>query len=145
MKRCLHCYQFLTENTSQINGDFHEKCSKKIFGQFVIPELSFNEDELDQLATSIIRSQTVVTGVQAKLSLAFDRKPSQAQPARFTVVGLWGGYILKPATPLYPQLPEVEDLTMHLAKIAKIKTVVRQSQSDRDVLRLVSHQPPLGD
>jgi serine/threonine-protein kinase HipA len=37
-------------------------------------------------------------------------------------VGLWGGYILKPPTALYPQLPEVEDLSMHLAQIARIKT-----------------------
>jgi serine/threonine-protein kinase HipA len=29
---------------------------------------------------------------------------------------------LKPPTPSYPQLPEVEDVTMHLARIAKIKT-----------------------
>ncbi len=42
---------------------------------------------------------------------------------RFTIVGLWGGYILKPPTPDYPHLPEVEDLTMHLAAIAKIKVV----------------------
>jgi len=42
---------------------------------------------------------------------------------RFTIVGLWGGYILKPPTPNYPQLPEVEGLTMRLASIAKIKTV----------------------
>src|SRR5690606_38986653 len=33
------------------------------------------------------------------------------------------GYILKPPTPHYQQLPEVEDLTMHLAALAKIKTV----------------------
>jgi len=30
---------------------------------------------------------------------------------------------LKPPTTQYPQLPEVEDLTMHLAQLAKIKTV----------------------
>jgi serine/threonine-protein kinase HipA len=34
-----------------------------------------------------------------------------------------GKYILKPQTELYSQLPELEDLTMHLAEIAKIKTV----------------------
>ncbi len=35
---------------------------------------------------------------------------------------MWGGYILKPPTPDYVELPEVEDLTMHLAEIAHIKT-----------------------
>jgi serine/threonine-protein kinase HipA len=37
-------------------------------------------------------------------------------------VGLWGGYILKPPAALYPQLPVVEDVTMHLAQIARIRT-----------------------
>jgi serine/threonine-protein kinase HipA len=36
---------------------------------------------------------------------------------------MWGNYILKPASPHYPELAEIEDLTMHLAEIAKIKTV----------------------
>jgi len=34
-----------------------------------------------------------------------------------------GGYILKPPSPHYLLLPEVEDLTMHLASIARIKVV----------------------
>ena len=42
---------------------------------------------------------------------------------RFTIVGLWGGYILKPQTEQYANLPENEDLTMHLAELAKIKIV----------------------
>ena len=42
---------------------------------------------------------------------------------RFTIVGLWGGYILKPQTEQYANLPENEDLTMHLARLAKINTV----------------------
>jgi len=70
----------------------------------------------------VIQSQTAITGVQAKLSLHITgNKKDTGQ--RFTVMGLWGGYILKPPTAFYPQLPEVEDLTMHLADAAKIKTV----------------------
>jgi serine/threonine-protein kinase HipA len=42
---------------------------------------------------------------------------------RFTIVGLWGGYILKPPSDQYGQLPEIEDVTMHLAEVTKIKTV----------------------
>ena len=38
-------------------------------------------------------------------------------------MGLWGDYIFKPQTEAYPQLPENEDLTMHLAEAAKIKVV----------------------
>jgi serine/threonine-protein kinase HipA len=44
-------------------------------------------------------------------------------PGRFTIVGLWGEFILKPPSKDYANLPEIEDLTMHLAEIAKIKTV----------------------
>lgn len=119
MKRCLFCYQYLLQNEI----DFHQKCSKKIFGQPTVPEVPFSENDAENLAMEIIRSQNSVTGVQPKLSLELDRKPSTARPARFTIVGLWGNYILKPPSLRYPQLPEVEDLTMRLAEIAKIKTV----------------------
>lgn len=41
---------------------------------------------------------------------------------RQTLVGLWGDYILKPQSNEYAFMPEVEDLTMHLAKLFKIET-----------------------
>lgn len=44
-------------------------------------------------------------------------------PERFTIVGLWGQYILKPQAECFDHLPELEDLTMHLAQLAKIDTV----------------------
>ena len=40
-----------------------------------------------------------------------------------TVVGLWGGFICKPQTIQFDQMPETEDLTMHLAELAKIDVV----------------------
>ena len=118
MKRCLFCYLPLTGN----EDDFHPACSKKIFGNSTPPVLPYSEEDLKSLATEVIKSQTAVTGVQAKLSLHISGNNKNANGERFTIVGLWGGYILKPPTALYPQLPEVEDLTMHLAQIAKIKT-----------------------
>ena len=60
--------------------------------------------------------------MQAKLSLHISGNNKESTERIFTLVGLWGGYILKPPTALYPQLPEVEDVTMHLAQLAKIKT-----------------------
>ena len=72
------------------------------------------------MAAQVIRSQTTLTGVQAKLSLHIDR---HARSKRLTIVGLWGDYIFKPQTQEYRNLPENEDLTMHLAEIAKIKVV----------------------
>jgi serine/threonine-protein kinase HipA len=118
MSRCLYCYQALAENEQE----FHASCSKKIFGQPAPPALPYCEDDLEPLAKEVIQSQTAVTGVQAKLSLHITGNNQKGTERRFTIVGLWGAYILKPPTALYPQLPEVEDLTMHLATIAKIKT-----------------------
>ncbi len=119
MNRCLYCYKLL-ENAEQ---DFHASCSKKIFGQPNPPAIRYSEADLESLAREIIQSQTTVTGVQAKLSLHITGNSNDQEGRRFTVAGLWGGYILKPPTENYPQLPEVEDVTMHLAEQAKIKTV----------------------
>ncbi len=118
MKRCLFCYQHLAEN----EVDFHGTCSKKIFGSLIPPVLPYSEADLEPLANEVIQSQTAVTGVQAKLSLHITGNNTEKTNIRFTIVGPWGGYILKPPTALYAQLPEVEDLTMHLASVAKIKT-----------------------
>ncbi len=119
MNRCLYCYLPLTQSET----DFHAACSKKIFDQPIPPELPYTEDKMVELATQVIRTHVTVTGVQAKLSLHLTTGENKNAPKRFTIVGLWGDYILKPPTPHYPQLPEVEDLTMHLAALAKIKVV----------------------
>lgn len=118
MKKCLYCYGPLTQNEI----DFHSACCKKIFGQSTPPELPYTEDQMEQLALQVVKSQITLTGVQAKLSL--ELTPSKkGEGKRFTIVGLWGDYILKPPTKNFSQLPEVEDVTMHLGTIAKIKMV----------------------
>lgn len=119
MKRCLYCYQQLEESET----DFHPTCSKKIFGQPTSPLLPYSETQMEELAKAVIRSQITIPGVQPKLSLELAKGENRHDPRRFTIVGLWGGYILKPPTLQYLQLPEVEDLTMHLASIAKINVV----------------------
>jgi len=124
-KRCLYCYQEILPQESEseaIDSSLHIACSKKFFGNSTPPVLPYTEDDLLKLAENIIKSQKVVTGVQPKLSLGIERRHKK-EPDRFTIVGLLGEYILKPQTPLYQSLPENEDLTMHLAEIAKIKTV----------------------
>lgn len=117
-RKCLFCYNEL--ELEQV--DFHPACSRKIFGSDIAPILNYTRDNISTLAKQIIRSQTTLTGVQPKLSLEINRKDKNS-PKRFTIVGLWGKYILKPQTDQFEQLPENEDLTMHLAEIAKIKTV----------------------
>lgn len=117
MNRCLYCYQELTEGEI----DFHPRCAKKMFGSKTAPLLLYTKADIKQLAEQVVRSQTTLTGVQAKLSL--DISSPNNEPIRFTIVGLWGRYILKPQTELFNHLPEIEDLTMHLAELAKIKVV----------------------
>lgn len=116
MSKCLYCYKELADG----EVDFHKGCCKKFFGIPEAPELPYSLDELDTLAAQVIQSQTTLTGVQAKLSLHLDRHDGSK---RLTIVGLWGDYIFKPQTQSYRTLPENEDLTMHLAEIAKIKVV----------------------
>lgn len=118
-KRCLYCYLPLKAD----DIDFHTKCSRKMFEEPVAPSLQYSEENIEEIAKQVIQSQTTVTGVQPKLSLHITNGDNQNDPKRFTIVGLWGGYILKPPSLYYPQLPEVEDVTMHLAEIAKIAVV----------------------
>ena len=114
--KCLFCYKEL--NSSEI--DFHTVCSKKFFGTSTPPGLPYTRANIKGLAEQVIRSQTTITGVQPKLSLDIERINNNS---RFTIVGLWGKYILKPQTDQYCQLPENEDLTMRMAETVKIKTV----------------------
>jgi serine/threonine-protein kinase HipA len=117
--RCLYCYQILQKH----ENEFHAACSKKIFGVTAPPELPYSEDNMHELAAQVIQTQAAVTGVQPKLSLHLSSAEKPNLVKRFTIVGMLGGFILKPPSPHFIQLPEVEDLTMHLASIAKIKVV----------------------
>ena len=118
MEKCLYCYKPL--KIGQV--DYHPACAKKLFGTKEAPVLPYVRKEIGDLAKQVVRAQTTLTGVQAKLSL--DVNPGgKNEPSRFTIVGLWGKYILKPQTDRYRCLPEIEDLTMHLAEAAKISVV----------------------
>ena len=116
MCKCLYCYKELGEGQK----DFHPQCAKKFFGVGETPLLEYRHEDLDRLAEQIIRAQTSLTGVQPKLSLNLNKHEGCY---RLTIVGLWGDYIFKPQTEDYLQLPENEDLTMHLAQAAKISVV----------------------
>ena len=116
MSKCLYCYKELEPG----EVDFHKSCCRKFFGTTTAPALDYTREEMDELAAQVIKSQTTLTGVQPKLSLNLDKhKDSQ----KLTIVGLWGGYIFKPQSERFAMLPENEDLTMHLAEIAKLKIV----------------------
>ena len=118
MNKCLYCYKPLAEGEK----DYHKGCARKIFESTTVPELPYTRDNIKELAKEIVTASTTVTGVQAKLSLDISRG-SNGEPQRFTIVGLWGRFILKPQTDRFENLPENEDLVMHLAEAAGIKTV----------------------
>ena len=118
MSRCLYCYQELEEGQK----DFHPACAKKFFGTAEAPVLPYSRNNINDLAKQSVLSRITVPGVQTKLSMDVN-KGGKDEPDRMTIVGLWGKYILKPKSEEFPWLPEVEDLTMHLAEIAKIDVV----------------------
>lgn len=118
-RRCLHCYEPLHESDTPI----HQACNKRFYGQLNTPQLHYNLDNLQDLATKIIQSQMAVTGVQAKISLSLHRKEAKNRAKKLTIVGLYGDYILKPPSEHYPELPELESTTMHLAKLCGLPTV----------------------
>ena len=112
----MHCYSPLEKGEK----DFHARCAKKFFGTEKIPSMDYSCEELEELAVQVIKDQTSLTGVQPKLSLHLNEHEGSQ---RLTIVGLWGGFICKPQTIQFDQMPETEDLTMHLAELAKIDVV----------------------
>lgn len=125
MTNCLFCYQPVE------SGEYHSKCSKKFFGTTQVPTLELDQEKLNQLATITVNERLALTGVQPKISLSLNEEQGNK---RLTLVGLWGDYILKPQSTEYAFMPEVEDLTMHLAKLFKIETanhaLIRTSTGD---------------
>ncbi len=114
---CLICL-FPLESSDQ---DYHPACCKKLFGSATVPSLPYSWKQLNELATQIIRQNTTVPGVQPKLSLHFERARG-SRLSRFTLVGLDGGYILKPPVTQYPEMVELEHLTMQMAACFQIAT-----------------------
>lgn len=121
--KCLYCYKEILDTEENNQTEYHKSCSMKFFGKPIPPILEYTQADMLHLAEKVIKSHKTVTGVQPKLSLTSKKMTDNSVVERFTIVGLWGGYILKPQTELYEQLPEIEDLTMHLASLTKIKTV----------------------
>lgn len=142
--RCLYCYRELENG----EDDFHPNCSKQIFGGMIPPSLPYSENDLEDLAREVIRIRTAVTGVQVKLSLHLSGSRTKKEGRRFTIVGLWGGYILKPPTTVWRHLPEIEDLTMHLAQISGIATVphslIRMASGNRAYISKRVDRTPSG-
>ena len=116
MSKCLFCYQPLEKGQQ----DFHPSCAKKFFGSTQAPVIDFDLKHLEELAKQNIIKSKAITGIQAKLSLNVEKHKNE--PSRLTIVGMHGDYILKPPSSQFKELPENEDITMHLSELVKIKT-----------------------
>jgi len=117
--RCYICYEITDEESH-----FHSTCLKKLFGSDQPPEIDFDNKQLETMALGLIQQKKGIPGVQQKLSLSLTKETGQNRK-RLTIVGSLGGeYILKPPTSVYPFMPEIEDLTMHLAGIAKLNVAL---------------------
>lgn len=113
MTNCLFCYHPVE------NAEYHSACSKKFFGTTQVPTLELDREKLNKLAQITVNERLALTGVQPKISLSLNGEKGNK---RLTLVGLWGDYILKPQSTDFAFMPEVEDLTMHLATLFRIKT-----------------------
>jgi serine/threonine-protein kinase HipA len=52
-RRCLHCYEPLHEPKTAV----HQACNKRFYGQLNTPQLHYNLENLQELATKVIQSQ----------------------------------------------------------------------------------------
>ena len=103
----------------------YEPCGDKKYSLEGLKLLSRNLKELrdlplsqeEQLKEAAVRAVKMsIQGVQPKLSAKLNVKEN-----RFEIVDRGGEYILKPQSNFYSELPENEDLTMHLAKLVGIE------------------------
>lgn len=119
--KCLCCGREFTPKSSieEVESGWHRKCVKAFFGSSKLPILDISEETLKRLAEESTNKGFTVPGVQKKLSLHLTEDASP----RLTLVNYPTGYILKPQTEEYKNLPEAEYLIMQMAKHIGIKTV----------------------
>lgn len=117
-QRCLFCLLPIEPDAGR---EYHPKCCQAFFGTTKVPELPYSSADLYELARQVVRNKIAVTGVQPKLSLAFEKNVKEGI-YRLTLVGLWGHFILKPPSAVYPELVENEYTTMRLAQVFGLPT-----------------------
>lgn len=119
--KCLCCGKPITNSATNVEKEWcwHKKCVKRFFQTDELPILDITKDQLEILANETVNEGLTVPGVQKKLSLHL----STDLNARLTIVDYPTGYILKPQTEEFDNMPEFEDLAMRLAEIMGIQTV----------------------
>ena len=103
----------------------YEPCGEKKYSEKGLTLLSRklgNLEDLTMTQEEQVREASVravkmsIQGIQPKLSAKLRIKENC-----FEIVDINGEYILKPQSPVYPQLPENEDLSMKLATLAGLE------------------------
>jgi serine/threonine-protein kinase HipA len=95
------------------NDLYHKHCAQKTFGFSHTPIVDISLHDLEKLALLQINQRLTLTGVQKKLSLS---TIAENKKERLTVVGVDGRFILKPSTEEYPEMAEIEHLSMKMAE-----------------------------
>ena len=119
--KCLCCGKEILSGVSISEKDWcwHKKCVKNFFHTKEMPILDVTKEQLEMLASETVNEGLTIPGVQKKLSLHL----SSDTDARLTIVNYPTGYILKPQTDEFKNMPEFEDLAMRMAEILGIQTV----------------------
>ena len=112
MRKCLLTYNPCASDYSK---EGLHSLSPKLTNLLPMP---FTAEEL-RLEASQRAGKMSIQGVQAKLSAKLE--PSKD---RLSIVDAGGRFILKPQSALFPELPQNEDLTMHLASLVGIEVPI---------------------
>ena len=117
--KCLCCGKEIKETDRGYNEHWHQRCINSFFGTDTIPIVDISKESLKSIIEKQIDNKETITGVQKKFSLHLFNTSSP----RLTIVDHPTGYILKPQTEDYANLPELEFVSMQLAKICGIECV----------------------
>ena len=105
MRRCLISYDPIER------GYYSEKGLRQLSPSLKsLSALDYSAEELRAEAMERA-SKMSIQGIQPKLSAILN-----VRHGRFEIVDKGGRYILKPQHPVFPELPQNEDLTMHMAE-----------------------------
>jgi serine/threonine-protein kinase HipA len=95
-------------------GPYHPRCTRRLFGTRRLPAIDVELDKLHTFGLAMV-GRTSLSGVQRKISLGLDARRMTLQVAVERA-----RYLLKPASEVFPHLPENEHVTMRLAALCRI-------------------------
>lgn len=101
------------------------KMQEDFFWNKRLPEIKLDQETMEKT----IQSGVTIPGAQKKISLHLN---STNKRSRLTLIGYPFGYILKPQSNIYQQLPENEQLAMLLADSIGLETVPHGLVSMKD-------------